>query len=138
MLSKEENDRLMIIYDSLLQLYVLREQAHRAKNLQQQATLTRDIEAVELQWQALREKRKGSINRREMPMSMDQDATRRRHVRDQSVIDHVARELFKPPPEPAAQRGNRPSPTTETGLSVEEQVRKEWDPSKGGLPTFLV
>ena len=73
-----------------------------------------------------------------MPMSTDRDATRRRHVRDQSVIDHVVRELFKPPPEPAAQKGNRPSPTTETGLSVEEQVRKEWDPSKGGLPTFLV
>ena len=71
-------------------------------------------------------------------MSTDRDATRRRHVRDKSVIDHVARELFKPPPEPAAQKSNRPSPTTDTGLSVEEQIRKEWDPSKGGLPTFLV
>jgi len=71
-------------------------------------------------------------------MSTDRDATRRRHVRDQSVIDHVARELFKPPPEPAAQKDHRPSPITDTGLSVEEQVRKEWDPSKGGLPTFLV
>jgi hypothetical protein len=30
------------------------------------------------------------------------------------------------------------SPTTETGLPVEEQVRKEWDPKKdGGLPTSL-
>ncbi len=30
------------------------------------------------------------------------------------------------------------SPTTETGLPVEEQVRKEWDPNKdGGLPTPL-
>ena len=28
------------------------------------------------------------------------------------------------------------SPTTETGLSVENQIRKEWDPKKqGGLPT---
>jgi predicted Rdx family selenoprotein len=28
------------------------------------------------------------------------------------------------------------SPTTGTGLPVEEQVRKEWDPKKdGGLPT---
>ncbi len=28
------------------------------------------------------------------------------------------------------------SPTTETGLPVEEQVQKEWDPKKdGGLPT---
>jgi hypothetical protein len=29
------------------------------------------------------------------------------------------------------------SPTTSTGLPVEDQVRKEWDPRKGGLPTFL-
>lgn len=30
------------------------------------------------------------------------------------------------------------SPTTKTGLPVEEQVRKEWDPKKdGGLPTSL-
>ena len=62
MLSKEENNRLMNVYDSLLQLYVLREQEARVKNLQQQAALNRDIEAVELQWQALREKRKGSFN----------------------------------------------------------------------------
>ena len=27
-------------------------------------------------------------------------------------------------------------PTTSTGLPVEDQVRKEWDPRKGGLPTF--
>jgi hypothetical protein len=26
--------------------------------------------------------------------------------------------------------------TTEEGLSIEEQVRKEWDPKKGGLPVF--
>lgn len=30
------------------------------------------------------------------------------------------------------------SPITETGLPVEEQIRKEWDPKKqGGLPTSL-
>ena len=30
------------------------------------------------------------------------------------------------------------SPTTDTGLSVEEQVRKEWDPKReGGLPIPL-
>jgi hypothetical protein len=69
---------------------------------------------------------------------MTDEATRRSHVREKSVIDHVARELFKPPPEPAAERSDRPGATTDTGLPVEEQVRKEWDPSKGGLPTFLV
>lgn len=49
MLSNEENDRLMIIYDSLLQLCVLYKQACREKNFQQQATLNRDMEAVEVQ-----------------------------------------------------------------------------------------
>ena len=136
MLSKEESDRLIIIYDSLLQLYVLREQAGRVKNFQQQACLNRDIEAVESQWQTLREKRQGSFHRREMPMSTDRDATRRRHVREKSIIDHVARDLFKPAPEPAAEKTERPKSTTETGLPVEEQVRKEWDGSNGGLPTF--
>ena len=30
------------------------------------------------------------------------------------------------------------SPVTSTGLPVEEQIRKEWDPKKdGGLPTSL-
>jgi hypothetical protein len=30
------------------------------------------------------------------------------------------------------------SPTTETGLPVEEQIRKEWDPKRqGGLPTSV-
>jgi hypothetical protein len=30
------------------------------------------------------------------------------------------------------------SPVTETGLPVEEQIRKEWDPKRqGGLPTSL-
>jgi hypothetical protein len=62
MLSEEEGDRLMTIYDSLLQLYALREQTCRAKNFQRQATLNRDIEAVEVQWQALRDKRKGRFN----------------------------------------------------------------------------
>lgn len=30
------------------------------------------------------------------------------------------------------------SPTTDTGLPVEEQIRKEWDPKRqGGLPTSV-
>jgi hypothetical protein len=62
MLSMDENDRLMTIYDSLLQLYVLRDQARRTKNWREQAILDQDIEAVELRWQALREKRKSSFN----------------------------------------------------------------------------
>jgi hypothetical protein len=68
---------------------------------------------------------------------MADEVTRRRHVRDKSVIDHVARDLFTPLPEPAAEKSDKPKPTTDTGLTVEEQVRKEWDPNKGGLPIFL-
>ena len=68
---------------------------------------------------------------------MDRNATRRRHIREKAVIKHVARDLIKPPPEPADEKSDKPKPTTDTGLSVEEQVRKEWDPSKGGLPIFL-
>jgi hypothetical protein len=67
MLSREENDRLMTIYDSLLQLYVLREQADRAKNWYQWDVLKRDIEAVELRWQALRKKRKGTLTEGRRP-----------------------------------------------------------------------
>ena len=62
MLSKEENNRLLTMYDCLLQLYVLREQADRTKDWRRSATLNRDIAAVELQWQALCQKRKGSLN----------------------------------------------------------------------------
>lgn len=67
---------------------------------------------------------------------MTDEAVRRRHVREKSVIDRLARDLFKPPPEPAAEKTDHPKPTTDTGLQVEEQVRKEWDGSNGGLPTF--
>jgi hypothetical protein len=59
---------------------------------------------------------------------MDRKATKRRHVRDESVIDHLARELYQPKPESASEKTAAPGGTTETGLSVEDQVRKEWDP----------
>lgn len=29
------------------------------------------------------------------------------------------------------------SPTTGGGLPIEDQIRKVWDPRKGGLPTFV-
>lgn len=46
---------------------------------------------------------------------------------------HVADE---PVAEPGSQDATVRSPVTETGLSVEEQIRKEWDPKRqGGLPT---
>ena len=58
----------------------------------------------------------------------------RRHVREKATIDHLVRDVYEPtaPDEKHAER----SPTTSTGLPVEDQVCKEWDPRKGGLPTF--
>jgi hypothetical protein len=67
---------------------------------------------------------------------MDREATKRRHVREKSVIDHLARKLYQPKKEeekPDVQQDSQ----TSTGLPVEDQVRKEWDSGKGGLPVFL-
>lgn len=64
---------------------------------------------------------------------MDPDRTKRRHLRDKSVIDHLADKVFETSSIPETQRQ---SPTTDTGQSVEKQVQKKWDPKKGGLPTF--
>jgi hypothetical protein len=48
---------------------------------------------------------------------------------------HIADE---PVADPDASDATVRSPTTETGLPVEEQIQKEWDPNKdGGLPTPL-
>jgi hypothetical protein len=67
-------------------------------------------------------------------MAKGRGPTQRRHVREKATIDHLARDVYEPklPDEEHRVR----SPTTSTGLPVEDQVRKEWDPRKGGLPTF--
>jgi hypothetical protein len=67
-------------------------------------------------------------------MAIPQERTERRHVREKATIDHLVQEVYelKAPNEEHAVH----SPTTSTGLPVEDQVRKEWDPDKGGLPTF--
>jgi hypothetical protein len=57
----------------------------------------------------------------------------RRHVREKTVIDHLADKVFDASSSPEA---STQSPTTEAGQSVEKQVRKEWNPKKGGLPIF--
>jgi hypothetical protein len=67
---------------------------------------------------------------------MDTDRTRRRHVREKSVIDHLADKVFEPCNGAHPDGESQQSPTTDTGLPVEQQVRKEWDPQKGGLPIF--
>jgi hypothetical protein len=57
----------------------------------------------------------------------------RRHRREKATIDHLVDQVFDPD---TPDKQPRPS-TTESGTSVEEQVRKEWDPKKdGGVPIF--
>ena len=57
---------------------------------------------------------------------------RRRHNRDKATIDHLVDRVYAPNDEGKDLKGS----TTAEGLSIEKQVRKEWDPKKGGLPIF--
>jgi hypothetical protein len=63
------------------------------------------------------------------------DRMERRHVREKAVIDHLAEKVY----DPAATGGDGSAtqdPKTSTGLPVEGQIRKTWNPREGGLPTF--
>jgi hypothetical protein len=60
--------------------------------------------------------------------------TQRRHTREKATIDHLVRDVYKPKGPDEKHTGR--SSATSTGLPVEDQVRKEWDPRKGGLPVF--
>ena len=67
-----------------------------------------------------------------MTRTSNDQAGQRRHRREKATIDHLVDEVYEDKPA----EGHVQSPTTDSGLPVEEQVRKEWDPKKGGLPTF--
>jgi len=58
----------------------------------------------------------------------------RRHIREKATIDRLIRGVRKPSAPPPDQP--EPGSTTSTGLPVEDQIRKEWGPDKGGLPIF--
>ena len=58
--------------------------------------------------------------------------TRRRHVREKATIDHLVRAVYSK----ADERCTTHSAVTASGLSVEEQVRKEWHSGLGGLALF--
>ncbi len=59
---------------------------------------------------------------------------RRWRSRDKTPGDHRPGDAGKD----TASDGRRHSATTGSGLSVEGQIRKEWDPARGGgLPVFL-
>jgi hypothetical protein len=58
---------------------------------------------------------------------------RRRHRREKATIDHLVERVFNP----ESQENRQQPETTDSGASVEGQVRKEWDPKQsGGLPIF--
>jgi hypothetical protein len=59
-------------------------------------------------------------------------STQKRRQLEKATIDHLVDEVY----EEKTSEGHVQSPTTDSGLPVEGQVRKEWDPKKGGLPTF--
>jgi hypothetical protein len=67
-----------------------------------------------------------------MTSTSNDNAIQRRHRREKATIDHLVDEVY----EDERAEGHLQRPTTGSGLPVEEQVRKEWDPKKGGLPTF--
>ena len=56
---------------------------------------------------------------------------RRRYRREKSVIIYLADKVYAPQP-----AEDLKEPMTDQGLPIEEQVRKTWDPKKGGLPIF--
>jgi hypothetical protein len=56
----------------------------------------------------------------------------RRHVRDEATIDHLVKECY----EVKGLERTVHSSRTDSGQSVEKQIREEWSPSKGGLPIF--
>src|SRR5438477_8183835 len=60
---------------------------------------------------------------------------RDRHVREKATIDHLAQNFDKP--KPHGEKNTLRSPTTATGLSVEDRVRKEWYPSQRWPPHVL-
>jgi hypothetical protein len=64
------------------------------------------------------------------------DRAARRHVREKATVDRLVKGIKRRPEPSRAEQEHQDGATTSTGLPVEDQVRKEWGPAKGGLPTF--
>ena len=135
MVNDDQRNRPESLLDRLLELYFLRENAERGGKFERSTALQEEIDRIEMERQAMRQAATTGAPRKPAHRRA-LEAAQRRHVRDKGVIDHLAREVFKPKPEPS-EKSQEQSSTTEAGLSVEEQVRKEWSPKKnGGLPVF--
>ena len=135
-MTRAQEELLTDLYDVLLNLYTLREQAQRRGDWDHINLINKEIDRAEAQRRTIRGWESRGVL--EGAIQMTKITNRERpQTRDDSIIDHVARELFDPKAAaPAKKEERRQSPTTSTGLPVEEQIRKEWDPRKGGLPTF--
>jgi hypothetical protein len=53
------------------------------------------------------------------------------HRREKATLDHLANIITD-----QKSGGRLHSPTTSSGLAVEDQVRKAWSPVQSGLPIF--
>ena len=82
------------------------------------------VQPLEITQATIREDRNGKAPGR----------AQRRHVREKATIDHLVRDVYEPktPDEKHTER----SPTTSTGLPVEDQVRKEWAPREAASRFF--
>ena len=67
-------------------------------------------------------------------MTRAPERTQRRHVREKATINHLVQGAYKP--KPADEKHPSHRSTTSSSLPVEDQICKEWDPRKGGLPIF--
>ena len=64
---------------------------------------------------------------------VDDRNVRNRHEQEKATIDHLAGRVF----EKAPVKGQVKKAKTESGVSIEDQIHKEWDPNRaGGLPIF--
>ncbi len=55
----------------------------------------------------------------------------KRHIRETAVVSDAAKGVQTIPGDNQVK-----SSRTDTGLPVQDQVRKQWNPKKGGLPIF--
>src|SRR3954465_12148935 len=96
MLTLQERALLVSVQDRLLELYVLREQANKHGHREHLYWIEADIAQVEAQREEIRQ---WEMPRLHSPgdtlMAKGLANMQRRHIREKSVIDHAARELFK-------------------------------------------
>ena len=111
------------ISDRLIELYFQHDEACRNRDWPYADALQREINKTH------RERRESAPAQNAMRRPLDKQA--RRAMREKAVVRQVAKKVR------LADQGGRQVETTETGLPVEGQVRKQWNPEKGGLPTFL-